>query len=829
MTIPSDLPLPVEAALPALLTALQRGHAVLSAPPGSGKTTRVPLALLDAGWLGGRKILVLEPRRPAARMAARYMAGRIGEPVGERVGYQIRFERRSGPRTRIEFLTEGLLTRRIQADPELSDVGLVIFDEFHERSLQADLGLALCLDLIDALRPDLRLLVMSATLNERTIADLLGAEVVRSEGGLHPVTIRWAETTPADRLGLVPRLCRQALADSEGDLLVFLPGVREINQVAEALTDCAALVDILPLHGELGAEAQERALGANPGRRRLILATDIAETSLTIPGVSVVVDSGLNRKPVFDPNSGLTRLVTRSISQASATQRAGRAGRLGPGLCYRAWSEASHGQLEAEIAPEIRNADLASLVLELAQWGVNDPDRLRWLDPPPPGNWSQAVELLQALGAIDGQGAITTEGRRMAGFGTHPRLAHLLLQGGGQGPAADLAAILSERDPLQQRERPADLRLRLRALRQYRASEPLGAGWDRRRLAAIDRLAEQFRQRTGPGEDRAEAPMSAGALLALAYPDRIALQRGGSSGRFLTAAGRGAWLPAEDALAASEFLVIAEMEAGSGDGRIRLGLPITRAELEELMAGQILELRQARWDAASESVRGVEERRLGALVLAQRNLPAPSSAECVTLLLKEIERRGPDALPWTPASKGLWRRLQLMQELDPQGGWPDPARLALAPADWLAPWLQGRRSWKEVLQLDLTQILAGLLDWPQRQRLDQWLPRSYQLPSGRELPIRYPPEGTPLLEGALQDFFGQPDTPRIADGRLVLTLQLMSPARRPLARTADLASFWRNAYTEVRKEMRGRYPKHQWPEDPTAAPPVRLKRQLPPA
>ncbi len=820
--------LPVEQALPALEAALARGHAVLSAPPGSGKTTRVPLALLEAPWLEGRKILMLEPRRPAARMAARFMAGLLGETVGQTVGYHMRMERRTGPRTRIEVLTEGMLVRRLQADPELADTGLVIFDEFHEHSLQSELGLALCLDLCSALRDDLRLLVMSATLDEAAIAERLGAEVVASDGGLHPVTVEHLARPADDVLRATERLVHRALDEQEGDLLVFLPGKGEISRLARRLEEAAIPAEVHLLHGELDAAAQNRVLQPEPGHpRRVVLATDVAETSLTLEGITTVVDSGLARKPRFDPDTGLTRLVTLPVSRASARQRAGRAGRLGPGHCYRAWTEAEHGRRPDRHPAEILQADLAPLALELALWGVQDPADLTWIHPPPEAAWNQAVALLRRLGALDPAGRITAHGRRMAGLGLHPRLAHMLLRAGGSQTAADLAALLSERDPWRSRPgepRPADLALRLQALEAVRRGEDPGPRFDPAALRHLLALSRQLRQRVKKDHD---SRLSPAALLSLAWPERIAGNRGGGRGRFLLASGRGAFLPAEDGLAGEPLLAVAALDAGAREGRIWLAMALSREELEAAHGERIREEERVCWDDGKEQARARRVRTLDALELESRELPRPRGGAVTRLLLEAVRRQGLHRLEWPESVEQLRARLRLARRLEPEGGWPDleEARLLETLEAWLAPWLEGLHRMEQVRALPWAEVFGGFLAWEQRRRLDELLPTHWKLPDGGRAPIDYRHD-PPRLAVAVQRLYGTTRTPALFRGRLPLLLQLLSPAGRPLQQTRDLAHFWAHGWEAVRKEMRGRYPRHHWPEDPARARPVQLRRQL---
>lgn len=826
-------PLPIEPVLEDLRAALRRGHAVLQAPTGSGKSTRVPLALLDEDWLGAGRILMLQPRRPAARMIAARMAALLGEPLGERVGYQIRFERRIGPRSRIEVITEGILTRRIQSDPTLEGVGLLVFDEFHERSLQSDLGLALALDLVAGLRPDLRLLLMSATLDAEPLAGLLGdAAVIRGAGRSFPVKVQYADRAPGpDAVAAVISGVRSALAQHSGDILAFLPGTGEINRCVARLRELVGeRTRILPLHGSLSTEEQEKALGPNAGSdRRVLVSTDIAETSLTIPGIQVVIDSGLTRKPRFDPGSGLTRLVTEPIARASAEQRTGRAGRLGPGVCYRLWTRAQEQGRPERRTPEILQADLASLVLELRLWGVADPSGLCWVDPPPGPAWEAAVALLTRLGALDRRGAITPLGRRMAELPVHPRLAVMLLGAAesARGDAADLCALISERDPLLDtpgQRRPADLGLRLQALHAWRERRSV-PGADARRLASADRVSQQLQRLTRNTQTEPARPgsaRSAAELLALAYPERIAQRREGTDGRYRLAGGSGALLPQDDALAIHPYLVIASLDAAGADGRIQSALPIAESEIRTCFAERIEVSRRLFWDAQREAVAARAIECLEAITLRAQPVPLEAKDDVAGILLEQIAARFDQALAWSDAALQFSARVALMRRLEPDGGWPDLSPEALR-ADlrvWLAPYVSRMSRLAQTQKLDLMPILASRLDWGQRQRLDSDAPTRIETPAGRDRSIDYCAGETPILAVQLQELFGLAETPRIARGRVPLLLHLLSPARRPIQVTQDLAGFWARGYAEVRKELRGRYPKHAWPEDPTRATPV---------
>jgi ATP-dependent helicase HrpB len=832
-----DLPdLPVRACLSALQSALASGHAILTAEPGSGKTTLVPLLLRDRSWLHGRKIVMLEPRRPAARMAARRMASLIGDKVGGEVGFQVRFERQIGAETRIEVVTEGLLLRRLQADPELSDVGLVIFDEFHERNLQGDLSLALCLDVADGLREDLRLLVMSASIDAAPLAALMRAQVIDAPGRCHPVAIVHADKDPEPRQVLVAceRELARAMEECVGDVLVFLPGRGEIERFRVTVeTRWGGRCEVRPLYGDLAAKEQDAVLCARGGRRRIILATDIAETSLTIEGVEAVVDSGLARRPGFDPNSGLTRLETRRISQASALQRAGRAGRLGPGKCFRVWSEARHARLQPWSPPEVVEADLAPVVLELANWGVTDPATMRWLDDPPAAHWAQARELLQVLAALDAQGRITAAGRQMARLPTHPRLAHMLVTADGEAArriAADIAALLSERDPVSRGGSSAgigiDIEVRLQALNRMRAGSEPPSGFDRQALRRVDRAAAQLHRLSDAALPVSGAD-SAAALVAMAYPDRVAQATGGDGRRYLMRNGRAVLLDDDDPLRGTAWLAIASLDAGRRDGRVWLAAALQRDELEAVFGGDIESRRELRWDEGVNDVVARRVRRLGALTLDELAVSLDPEDDVSGVILARIRADGLAA--WFDDAADLRARVELMRGLEPEAGWPDFSERGLLddPESWLQPWLAPGQGARALRRHGLEEMLASALGWNLRQRLDAALPTHYQTPAGSSRRIDYAAEGGPVLAVPLQEMLGMQTGPALASGRIVPVLHLLSPAGRPLQVTRDLGGFWRGAYSEVKKEMRGRYPKHFWPDDPLTASATRhTKRRM---
>ena len=816
MTAVADLPqsltthLPVAEALPRLLMALEANpNAVLVAPPGAGKTTTVPLALLhEARWAQGR-IVMLEPRRLAARAAATRMASLIGESVGETVGFRTRIDSAMSSRTRIEVVTTGLLVRRLLADPGLEGVSAVILDEIHERSLEADLALAFCLDAQKLLRPDLRLLAMSATLDGARLSALMGAPVIESAGRMHPVEVRHQPRDLGhirDLPEAMARAIRAVLAEAPGDVLAFLPGMGEIRRTEAALEGVGALV--LPLHGDLPPVTQDLALRPAEGRR-VVLATSIAETSLTVPGVRIVVDGGYRRTPRLDPSTGLTRLTTERVSRAAADQRAGRAGRETPGLAIRLWTTATHRGLRPFDRPEITEAELSGLVLDCAAWGTT-PTELPFPDPPPAGALAAARSLLIELEAMNQDGAITELGRRMSGLGSHPRLAAMMLAARTPAEGAlacDVAALLEERDPLRAGpEAPADISLRLEAL-----ADTGGHQADRGAVHRIRQAARQYRGRLGlRGEIRSGGDPA--PLIAAAFPDRLAQGRG-EPGSFRLSGGGGAKLPVSDPLARAPLLAVAALEMKTS-ARIRMAAVLDPASLPSGLARRVTETVETTLDPVTGSILARRRRRLGALVLEDRSGP-PDAAEAAAALLEAVAR-DPSRLPWTEAARSVQARLVLMHGIEPDL-WPasdDAALLATLP-EWLGPHLHGLTRLPDLARLDLGTLLLDRLEWSLRARLDRELPSHLALPGGRAA-VDYA-EPVPLAAARAQHFYGLAETPRLAGGRIPLRLALLSPAGRPIAITADIAGFWRGAWADARRDMRGRYPKHNWPENPLDA------------
>ncbi len=801
--------LPVVECLPRLLAVLgAQPNAVLVAPPGAGKTTCVPLALLNTAPMDQGRILMLEPRRLAARAAATRMASLIGEPVGRTVGFRTRLESAVSAATRIEVVTTGLLVRRLLGDPGLDGVSTIILDEIHERSLEADLALAFCLDAQGVLRPDLRLLAMSATLDGARLSAIMNAPIVESLGRMHPVEIRHAERDIPNTRDLpeaMARAIRAALKEAPGDVLAFLPGMGEIRRTEAALEGLDATV--LPLHGDLPPAAQDLALRPAQGRR-VVLATSIAETSLTVPGVRIVIDGGFRRAPRFNPASGLTGLVTERVSRAAAEQRTGRAGREAPGLAIRLWTSAVHRGLRPYDRPEILEAELSGLVLDCGAWGT-PPGALAFPDAPPTGALATARTLLVELGAMDEDGGITALGKRMSMLGAHPRLAAMMLAAEDKAQAAracDIAALLEARDPLRGAETPSDIMARLEAIADPSAAAALGA--DRNALRMIRQAAKQYRGRLGIGADRVAAGDPA-PLIAAAFPDRLA-QRRGEPGSFRFAGGGGARLPVIDPLAKAEFLAVAALDMKTSP-QIRMAAPLDIARLPATIRTQIKDTVETSLDPNSGSIQAWRRKRLGALVLEERSAPA-DAADAATVLVQAV-RSDPTRLPWTDAARNLQARVKLMHGLEPEI-WPasDDESLMADLENWLAPHLHGLKRLNDLARLDLAALLLGRLDWNLKSRLDKELPTHLPLPGGRA-PVNYT-EPVPIASARAQHFYGMAETPKLAGGRVPLRLAILSPAGRPIALTADIAGFWRGAWADARRDMRGRYPKHNWPENP---------------
>lgn len=822
--------LPILEIIPEVKNRLrQHNTLILQAPPGAGKSTILPLHLMDEPWLAGKKIVMLEPRRLAARAVSMRMASELQESAGETVGYRVRFDNKVSKATKIEVVTEGILTRMLQTDNALEPVGLVIFDEFHERSLHADLALALTRETQQVLREDLRILVMSATLDGEKISSLLGnAPILTSQGRQHPVEITYYPPEKDIPLPLaVAKGIRKAYSSYQGDILAFLPGAGEIHRTQEILKAELGNLSVYPLYGDMSQEKQQEALTPDPsGGRKVVLATSIAETSLTIEGIKVVVDGGYSRGPRFDPRTGLTRLDTYRVTKDAADQRAGRAGRLGPGVCIRLWSEGTQQHLVPARTPEILEADLAPLMLELAQWGVKDPSSLTWLTPPPSGPVNQARELLQQLGALE-DGAITDRGREMLRLPTHPRMAHLLLEGKKEGLAAlasDIAALLEERDPLE-REAGVNIATRVGILRKYRRKEFVKA--ERNVLDRIERLAASWRRIMGISIDN--SPVSAekaGLLLAAAYPERIARQRK-QDHRYRLANGRIVRLQEHDPLITEEWIAIAHMDAGSSEGKIFLAAPVDPDDLLHLAS----EKETLMWDTSKGTLVAQREKRIGDIILASRPLENIPEEKRLSILCDAVRQEGATLFSWTEET-GQWQaRVMSLRQWRPDEAWPDvtTSRLISTPETWLAPYLSNVRKRDDFLKLDMSSILSGLLPWDLAQKLDTLAPAKFKVPSGSVIRLEYREDGSaPVLAVRLQEVFGLSDTPAVNEGRNNILMHLLSPAYRPVQVTQDLKSFWNNTYQEVRKELRIRYPKHHWPEDPWTAEAVRgVKRKNP--
>jgi len=831
---------PIVPLLPDIRASLARTtRLVLEAPPGAGKTTQVPLALLDADWLAGQKIVMLEPRRIAARSAAQFMARQLGEELGQTVGYRIRFESKVGASTRIEVVTEGILTRLIQDDPELHGIGALLFDEFHERHLAGDLGAALALDVQATLRPDLRLLLMSATLDGERIAQWLDAPRISSPGRSYPVRIEHPPARVQEALEhQLARVVRQALAENPGDVLAFLPGRREIARAQSVLEHALAAdgadpaVEIVPLHGELSLADQQHALApAEPGRRRVVLATNVAESSITLPGIRAVVDSGLAREPRFDPNSGFTRLETVAISQASADQRAGRAGRVAEGTAYRLWPQSR--RLDPSRTPDIAQAELSGLALELAAWGITaSGGDLPWLDPPPAGAMAQARELLVVLGALQADGRLTALGRELLALGAHPRLGAAAVRAplALRPLVADLLALMEARSPLRgEQARSDDFRARVHALHAWRDRRGAGAnlGADAGALAAIEQAAKGWRRRMDIRTAASGTPDShaVGDLLLHAFPDRIARRDASNPLRYTLANGRGARLHEQTALLGEPWLVALDLRFEARDSLILAAAPFDPSVLERDYPERFARQRVLRWNDARDAVEAFEERRFAAIVLERRSVPVEPE-DALPALLAAIRSKGLGALPWSDAARRLRLRMQSLRGWMPELGLPDVSDAYLLDTldAWLGPVLHGKRRIDALHADELSQALTALYDHAQRRALDTHAPDAVTVPSGQLRRLDYVPGEPPVLAVKLQELFGLADTPRVSGGRVPVTLHLLSPAGRPIQVTQDLRGFWERTYPEVKKELKGRYPKHPWPEDPwTATPTHRAK------
>lgn len=836
--------LPIDHILPNLLKALETNTSVvLQAPPGAGKTTRVPLALLEAPWRKGGKILMLEPRRLAARSAAARMSETLGENVGDRVGYRVQLDSKVGKNTLIEVVTEGILTRRLQRDPELEGVAAVIFDEFHERSLNADLGLALCLDVQAGLREDLRVLVMSATLDAGAVAAIMDeAPVITSEGRSYPVDIKYLgdplKTSQRGRSNssfmdtLSPAIVSAvhlALKEEAGNILVFLPGEGEIRRVEKRLIGSALPknVAVMPLYGALPQSKQDQALRPTPpSQRKIVLATSIAETSLTIEGIRIVIDGGQSREPRFDPQSGMTRLVTEAVSLASATQRTGRAGRLEPGVCYRLWDKAGEGAYRQYRLPEIANADLAPVALDLASWGLRDANSIKWLTPPPEAPLSQARALLHRLGALDQDGSITPHGREMAMLPMHPRLAHMVLEGAKRGwseTACALAALLSERDIAmrQQGEQASvDLNLRLAAFRGEKTSLAVDTNALNRARVLAKHWLKRMPKPTKKNHSLTNEDVT-GALVAFAYPDRLAGRRKGGEPRYHQSNGKGAVLAKEDGLRDAPFLAVAEVTGENRDARIRTAAPISLACIELLFQEQITNEQTAVWDRQSRCVIARKQQKLQALVLTDVPADTLPKAQISQALCQGIGDLGLDCLPWTPEARQWCQRVRCLYQNTGKG--PNLSELALRETleTWLLPYLNKMTRIDHLKSIDLLSTLKTHLNWSEQQDLDKTVPSHFTVASGSKIAIDYTNAAAPVLPVKLQEMFGTTETPSIIGGSLALTIHLLSPARHPLQITQDLAAFWKSSYPQVKSEMKGRYPKHPWPDDPLSAVPSR--------
>lgn len=808
---PFSIDLPIRDCILDLREKLNEGTtAIVHAPPGAGKSTLLPLALINEAFLSGQKIIMLEPRRLAAKSIAMRLSELWGESVGQTIGYRVRFEQKVSSATRIEVVTEGILTRMLQNDSSLEGIGLVIFDEFHERSLHADLALALCREAQQVLRPDLRLLIMSATLNLEELSRLLEAPVVSSLGRQFPVKVHFGDgVDPYVISEIMTRKILQAAKADEGDILAFLPGEAEIKRCEEELKKLARGMEIHPLYGMLPPSRQMAAIRpSKSGKRKIVLATSIAETSLTIEGVHIVVDSGLGRKQRFDPRSGLSRLETVRISRDSAEQRAGRAGRLGPGICYRLWTMADHEQMVQHDSPEILDADLCALMLELANWGVKDPSSLVWLNPPPFGALSSAKATLEELQAIE-NGQITEHGKKMLELPCHPRIAHMLVLASDKHLACDLAAVLEERDPLP-KDSGIDVNLRIEALRRFRNSPNASGG----RFSRIDRIAQSYLKlfnletSTEPVD-----PFETGLLVAYAFPERIAASRPGNNAQYQMANGRYAQAGHRDDLAHEPWLAVAHVDARDGLGKIFMAAPLNPKDLAPL----VKEKEIITWDTRKGGLIASKDLRIGSIVLRSSPLPSPGPEHLVQAICKALQTEGKNLLNWDEEVANWQNRVLSLRKWNPGESWPDVSidSLLLRVEDWMAPYLNGIKKPEDLKKLNLKEILNSSLSWEQQQALKNLAPERLEVPSGSYVALRYQVNGNPpILSVRLQQTFGWADTPKVNKERVAVIMELLSPANRPVQTTSDLKNFWDSTYFEVKKELKRRYPKHYWPDDP---------------
>ena len=817
---PYQTGLPVAEIIPEVKERLlEENTLILTAPPGAGKSTLLPLALLNEPWLEGKKILMLEPRRLAASSIAHRMASLLGETVGKTVGYRIRFDNQTSPETRIEVVTEGILTRMIHNDNALEKVGLVIFDEFHERNIHADVAMAFCRESQSILRSDLRIIVMSATMDMPQLSKLLSAPIIESKGRQYPVKVRYVNDVDERMLAeMTTLIVRQAAQENAGDILVFLPGQGEIKQCEALLQEAIPQAAIHPLYGQLSPSKQYAAIMPHPkGKRKVVLATSIAETSLTIEGVAVVVDTGLGRTSKFDPRSGLSRLVTVRISRDMADQRAGRAGRLGPGVCYRMWTKATHERLAPFRTPEILEADLAPLVLDMAQWGIEDIQELTWLTPPPAGALAQAADTLNQLDALD-NGKITLHGKAIHQLPCHPRIAHMLLMAKENSRlplATDLAAILEERDPLE-KEAGIDINLRIEALRRHRLGNRKG-----RKLDKIEKIAASYRKLLNiEAVNGLVDPYESGILLAYAYPERIAYARPGTHAQFQLANGKFAAASLKDDLANQPWLAVAHIDAREGTGKIFMAAPLNPNDLAPLV--KITEAIQ--WDTRKGGLIARKEMRIGSIVLQSTPLHAPDATQILQAISDAIKTEGEQLLDFNEKVRQWQNRILSLRQWRPEEDWPDVSTSSLLATnkDWLTPYLLNVSKPEDLKKLDLLNILHHALDYDKQGELALLAPEKIEVPSGSLIQLYYHPNGEPpVLAVRLQELFGLADSPRINKGRNSVILHLLSPGFKPVQITSDLRSFWDNAYFEVRKELKRRYPKHSWPDDPWNAEAVR--------